>query len=231
MIMLQSAVATLVLKVQGHSFEIQAGQTFTLGRHRTNQLVLKDSQASRFHARISWREGSPLLEDLGSTNGTFLDGRRLQGPTALRPNQRVLIGSFRMEFDMVEAAAPPLLPPSGDLEAFDAWMAQEFSGRFTRRLTLQRLLLDLEADAKTGRLEFTFGVRKATLNFELGQIVGASHLEQRGREAVAAILRASIGDYRFVPEFGEPERGDLDLSVRELLCGRSAAPTTDRVKR
>ncbi|HEY3253023.1 MAG TPA: FHA domain-containing protein, partial [Polyangiaceae bacterium] len=50
---------------------------FTMGRHATNQLPIDDDSISRFHARFVCEEGKYFVEDLGSRNGTFLQGKRI----------------------------------------------------------------------------------------------------------------------------------------------------------
>ncbi len=65
----------------------QPGQTFmvdrdqlTLGRDPSNEIVISDPQVSRQHARITRQGKLVVIEDLGSTNGTFVNGIRLAGP-------------------------------------------------------------------------------------------------------------------------------------------------------
>ncbi|WP_380283664.1 FHA domain-containing protein [Kitasatospora purpeofusca] len=53
-------------------------------------------QLSRRHARLRWIDGALHVEDLGSTNGTFVDGRRITGPTPIGPGQRL---RFAMDVD------------------------------------------------------------------------------------------------------------------------------------
>lgn len=57
--------------------------TVTIGREPINDIVMNDPEVSRRHTRISYRDGQFLAEDLGSTNGTFINGRRLTGPSPL----------------------------------------------------------------------------------------------------------------------------------------------------
>ncbi|HJX40974.1 MAG TPA: FHA domain-containing protein [Anaerolineales bacterium] len=75
------------------SYEI--GKALSLGREADNQIQLADERASRHHARIErMGEGFRIL-DLGSSNGTFLNGVRLAGPTPLDPGDQVQIGDVR----------------------------------------------------------------------------------------------------------------------------------------
>jgi ABC-type multidrug transport system ATPase subunit/pSer/pThr/pTyr-binding forkhead associated (FHA) protein len=74
------------------------GQTVSLGRAADNSVVLESASVSRHHARIDWVQGQPQLTDLGSANGTFVNGARLEAnvPTRLTPADRIMIVDFEM---------------------------------------------------------------------------------------------------------------------------------------
>jgi hypothetical protein len=73
----------------------EIGKVLSLGREADNQIQLADERASRHHARIERTgEGFRIL-DLGSSNGTLLNGVRLAGPTPLDPGDQVQIGDVR----------------------------------------------------------------------------------------------------------------------------------------
>ena len=67
----------------------------TLGRTQDCEIVVNSSEASRKHARISLDDGKLTLEDLGSTNGTFLNGRQLRKAEALGGGDIIVIGQVR----------------------------------------------------------------------------------------------------------------------------------------
>lgn len=83
--------------------EGQAGLDFTvtdatvLGRSDEADIVLDDPYASEFHLRLVASEGGLTLHDLGSTNGTYLNGRRVTAPTELRRGDAVQVGKTVME--------------------------------------------------------------------------------------------------------------------------------------
>lgn len=83
--MAASASVTLVMR-QGprpnQTFELMK-DVYTVGREAGNDLTIEDSQISRHHARLSRQDNSYLVEDLGSTNGTFVNGRRVTGSVLL----------------------------------------------------------------------------------------------------------------------------------------------------
>ncbi len=72
-------------------------QTILIGRADDSTLVLTDDFASSRHARLTQRDGTWYVEDLGSTNGTYLDQQRVQGPLAVAPGQPIRIGATVIE--------------------------------------------------------------------------------------------------------------------------------------
>lgn len=64
----------------------------TLGRDITNDIVINDPEVSRHHLRMTRGAGGFTFEDLGSTNGTFVNGQRLTGSRALRPGDMIGLG-------------------------------------------------------------------------------------------------------------------------------------------
>jgi hypothetical protein len=72
--------------------------TLQVGRAEACQVRLSDTYASSFHARIYSRDGSWYVEDLGSTNGTYLNQRRITSPAELRAGDRVRIGKTTLDF-------------------------------------------------------------------------------------------------------------------------------------
>ncbi len=68
------------------------GDQLTIGRDSTNGVAINDAEISRKHARLMFQGGKYVLEDLGSTNGTFVNGQRLAGPVVLKPGDVVSLG-------------------------------------------------------------------------------------------------------------------------------------------
>lgn len=76
-----------------------------LGRLEGSDVVLLDPLVSRHHAVIRWTPAGYQIEDLGSANGTHVQGRRITGRTSLTPGQTIRLGNTEMRFD-VYASAP-----------------------------------------------------------------------------------------------------------------------------
>jgi pSer/pThr/pTyr-binding forkhead associated (FHA) protein len=68
-----------------------------IGRAPACTLVLDDDYSSSRHARLFAEDGQWYVEDLGSTNGTFLDDQKVTSPVAVRPGGRVRIGQSVLE--------------------------------------------------------------------------------------------------------------------------------------
>src|SRR5438105_7200328 len=105
----QSASSTprLILKgLTGDVTEYPLGANNVLGRSTTASVRLADREVSRKHSQID-REGEQyVLRDLGSSNGTFINGKRIFAPTELKDGDEVVIGTSKMEFRLAMGAKP-----------------------------------------------------------------------------------------------------------------------------
>lgn len=72
----------------------------TLGRSRQCDIVLNDPNVSRQHAEIRPRGGSWVLIDLGSTNGSLLNGQRIEGAEVIRPGDQIELGTSAITFEL-----------------------------------------------------------------------------------------------------------------------------------
>ena len=81
----------------GSAYDLSAGAL--LGRGDQADIVLEDSFASSRHARLVPHGDVIVLEDLGSTNGTYLNDEPLSGPQPLHPGDRVRIGDTSFTFE------------------------------------------------------------------------------------------------------------------------------------
>ncbi len=71
--------------------------TVTIGRSPRSTLVIEDDYCSSRHARIYLEDGTWMVEDLGSTNGTFLDDGKLTEPEEFAPGSRLTLGATTLE--------------------------------------------------------------------------------------------------------------------------------------
>lgn len=91
----------VVERAPGHSpgmiYDIDDGAV--LGRGEAAEIRLDDPFASARHARVSRQAGAVVLEDLGSTNGTYLNEELLHGPAPLHHGDRVRIGDSEFSYE------------------------------------------------------------------------------------------------------------------------------------
>ncbi|HEX8996013.1 MAG TPA: PrsW family glutamic-type intramembrane protease [Ktedonobacterales bacterium] len=69
-----------------------------IGKLTTNDIMITDPYASRIHASIRWTPQGYVVEDLRSTNGTYVNGQRITGPVLLQPGQVIRIGQTELTF-------------------------------------------------------------------------------------------------------------------------------------
>lgn len=91
----------------------------TIGRSARNDLVIEDPSLSRGHARLEIQGDGFVLEDLGSLNGSFINGHAVHGRQPVRPNDRLQLGNVVLELDpgrpsgvVIEGRAQDLKGPS-----------------------------------------------------------------------------------------------------------------------
>ncbi|MEZ5137550.1 MAG: FHA domain-containing protein [Acidimicrobiales bacterium] len=82
-------------ELRGRTFPL--GDEVTVGRAAGCGVTLDDTYASQLHARVFSREGQLFVEDLGSTNGTYLNRQKVQGPQAMRRGDRLQVGNTVLE--------------------------------------------------------------------------------------------------------------------------------------
>ncbi|OJH35033.1 FHA domain-containing protein [Cystobacter ferrugineus] len=97
---------TLVIRhPDGSESEHELSGELKVGRQEgTNDLVLAEGGVSRRHARFFEEDGAVMVEDVGSANGTFVDGQRITGPTALTSRSEVVLGDYALK---LKASARP----------------------------------------------------------------------------------------------------------------------------
>jgi len=80
-------------------YALVRGQHLTVGRNQENDIVIDNPAVSGCHARIESVASSFILRDLDSTNGIFVNKKRIQGQHALQHNDIVLIGKHELVYD------------------------------------------------------------------------------------------------------------------------------------
>lgn len=132
-------------------------RAITIGRDKECDIAISDSKVSRQHLRIGFEAGQVLLEDLGSTNGTFVNGERVMGPTILKNGDQVHISpSTLFNFALGKEADLMFHDVMRQMANFDAVtgvcnkhifekrFAEEFSFASRKDLPLSLLMIDID---------------------------------------------------------------------------------------
>jgi pSer/pThr/pTyr-binding forkhead associated (FHA) protein/NADPH-dependent 2,4-dienoyl-CoA reductase/sulfur reductase-like enzyme len=144
-------ITDALLQKDGASIPLKS--IMRIGRLPENDLALDDLGVSGHHAQIRWQSSAFVLEDLGSRNGTFLDGSRMRAPTPLGDGALIQVGATQLRFVVASSEKSSLtstgLPeaPMPTAQPSDpAWGALQIG---ERRIVLQMSSLNLGRDAQT----------------------------------------------------------------------------------
>lgn len=104
----------------GKTFLLE-GDVLTIGREASNPIAINDAEISRKHSQLVLQGGKYVLTDLGSTNGTFVNGQRLTGQHVLQPGEVISLGEqISLLFEAISvidpnatmlSANPPVMAP------------------------------------------------------------------------------------------------------------------------
>jgi putative peptide zinc metalloprotease protein len=206
--------------VLGDQTHVPLVRELTIGRAPGNAVQLSDPAVSRLHARISPANGhgGPVIEDAGSSYGTWVDGRRVDGPFVLRDGARITLGDQELVVerrrDDAEAGRTVLVPPGASLVIPSSGESQLLGAypRLRSGYALKRLAASegerrwVLKDLVGGRL-----VRLADGDADLLQFVDGRHsLDDLTHEAEERF--GSRGPARLARLLG-------DLGARGLLAG------------
>ena len=192
-----------------------------IGRHPDCELNLRMDDVSRRHAEVRFEDGRYHVCDLGSTNGTFVNGVKVDGSAALSPGDRIEIGENSVTFCEIGGGAAVF--PQHDLDArtvifdrpSDIVAEAELRGEL-REIPCAPLFQLLEMNRSTGRLDVQTADGAASVWFESGHPVHALSDKHAGFDALLELVGLREG--RFVLSAGEmaPEK-TVQASVTEVL--------------
>jgi pSer/pThr/pTyr-binding forkhead associated (FHA) protein len=194
--------------------------TVVVGRSRTCDLRLPTGDASRRHAEIVPVTGGFVVRDLGSTNGTFVNGEPV-GERQLRPGDRIRIGSNIIIFCQVDASLDAGITAGEDKTVlFEQPVADETFAGDLAEIPPYAVLQILELGSKTGLLEVDAELGVGHLWLASGTPVHAETKNQSGFDAAISIANSSSGRFAFAPGRESPEV-TITASVTQLLLEAS----------
>jgi pSer/pThr/pTyr-binding forkhead associated (FHA) protein len=200
------------------------GNSTAIGRHSSCEFVLRKDDVSRRHAEVFFEGGTFRLRDLGSTNGSFLNGEKVEGSGALSAGDKIEIGSSIILFCQVDGDVgmiddEPNAAKTMIAERLPAATSEAFQGDLSE-IPADALLQLLEMGRKTGLLELTSPDGKGRIWIEQGYPIHAETEKALGFDAALAIVLNQQGRFRFDPQSSTAER-TITASVTELLLEAS----------
>jgi pSer/pThr/pTyr-binding forkhead associated (FHA) protein len=208
-------------KYQGGEFPLPASSEIVVGRSSDLDMVLVEDMVSRRHAKISVNGDTVTIQDLGSTNGTFVNGERVEKMT-LTDGDRVLIGTSIIKLVTTDGPPAPASQPRKRLEEVAAGrrtnQVRSMSGAIDE-VPLPDLLQLFGSSRKTGMLVIKTDTDTGKVFLETGRIVSASINDSDALTAEKAVHR--ILAWRHGTFYMEPLE-KLDLPVRIELSTEAA---------
>ena len=214
-------------KYQGGEYPLAEGQEIVIGRSSELDMVLVEEMVSRKHARIALSDGTISIEDLGSTNGTFVNGEKVQQGT-LREGDRVLIGTNILKV----VAAPQDAQARANLKAMAVGRvtAKQQGPRVTEEaprmsgnleeIPLPDLLQLFGTSRKAGVLVLRSIGREGRIYLNDGRIRFAEFEGQSGVPPLKALYRMlgwQTGLFALDPPDTREIEGSIDVSAQEVL--------------
>jgi predicted component of type VI protein secretion system len=189
-----------------------------LGRSRECEVRLPDADTSRRHAKIVCSGGRFVLHDLGSTNGTFVNGERIE-QRELAPGDRLQIGANAVTFCQVSGG---LDQPDDHAQTvlFERSLGGEVFHGDLAEIPPFALLQLLEMGRKTGLLRIDSDTMPGKLWLRAGDPIHAETKGQVGFDAAVALVHATAGRFAFEPNAAPPEP-TIEASVTHLLLEAS----------
>ncbi len=202
---------------------VEPGRDVILGRSPECTLALPSGQASRRHAAVCREADRVLIRDLGSTNGTFVNGEKVQGERELSSGDRIDIGGTCVTFWNVGRGAAAPVRADLTVVAFQhepsTAVADALAGDLAQ-IPLFAVLQMLEMGAQTGLLTVTVNEAPQRLWLDTGRLVHAETEKLSGWEAAVAVAQALFGRFEFQTGEAPPSRS-IDAGVIELVLEAS----------
>ncbi|HKU39462.1 MAG TPA: DUF4388 domain-containing protein [Polyangiales bacterium] len=179
-------------KYQGGEFPLPPNTEIIVGRSSDLDMVLVEDMVSRRHAKIVVNADQVTIQDLGSTNGTFVNGERVKRAT-LNDGDRVLIGTSIIKLVTADAALPPSSPPGKKMTEVAANnrrtnQARSMSGAIDE-VPLPDLLQLFGSSRKTGVLVVKTDTDTGKVCLEKGVIVSATINDQEQLPSEKCVYR------------------------------------------
>jgi pSer/pThr/pTyr-binding forkhead associated (FHA) protein len=218
-------------KYQGGEFPLRMNREIIIGRSSDLDMVLVEDMVSRKHAKISTTDGEVYIQDLGSTNGTFVNGEKVSR-SRLQEGDRILVGTSIIKMVSVDPASYSEQSEAEARRRLEAGASrQQTSGRpmsgVIEEIPLPDLLQLLSTSRKSGVLTVSTTNAVGRLYLRQGQIYFAAINDDFGVSPHKAIYRMLTwtngtfelepgGEIRVMEELKESTEALLMEGMRQL---------------
>jgi hypothetical protein len=215
----QLALRFISGKYQGGEYPLGEAKEIIVGRSSDLDMVLVEDMVSRRHARIACDPSGIVIEDLGSTNGTFVNGEKIKR-AVLKEGDRVLIGTSILKVVATDGSHPPARGPSQDASfGGRSGQTRSMSGSI-EEIPLPDLLQLFGSSKKSGVLVVRSeeDVGKIYLRKGIVYFASINDLEDvPPLKSVFRVLTWTQGTFDLDPPDERTLPGEINASVQELL--------------
>jgi pSer/pThr/pTyr-binding forkhead associated (FHA) protein len=211
-------------KYQGGEFPLKGDKQLIIGRSSELDIVLVEDMVSRKHAKITLSAGKITIEDLGSTNGTFVNGEKVKS-SRLKEGDRILVGTSILKLVKAGANAPELSDAQvkQNLEQVAAVQSQRqtktaMTGKI-EEVPLPDLLQLFHTSKKNGVLVVN-GEQEAKIFLRQGKVYYAvinDNHDLGPQKSFNRIISWETGEFELQPPSNEEFMTELDESTEHLL--------------
>jgi pSer/pThr/pTyr-binding forkhead associated (FHA) protein len=211
-------------KYQGGEFPLRMNREIIIGRSSDLDMVLVEDMVSRRHAKITTTDADIFIQDMGSTNGTFVNGEKIAGRARLTEGDRILVGTSIIKVVGVDAdiASQSEAEARRRLEA--GAQRQSTSGRpmsgVIEEIPLPDLLQLLSTSRKSGVLTIVTPGQVGKIYLRKGQLYFAAINDDFAvspQKAIYRMLTWTTGTFELEPSVEMQVMEEIQESTEALL--------------
>lgn len=208
-----------LVTVEGQRIRLQRGHSYTLGRGRKSDVVLKDRACSRVHARLNVDRGGRVLvlEDLHSRNGTFLDGNLVLGSRRVSEGGRIRVGGTTFLARLRDADEDEeRFAETGTMGFEEGFAVPDLEAGELGEVGLIEILTRLLIDRRDVTLHVALASEEAIVEVRQGEVQAASCAGLTGFNALVKLGRQPSGIF-WLTENAAPIERDVGERPDRLL--------------
>jgi pSer/pThr/pTyr-binding forkhead associated (FHA) protein len=212
-------------KYQGGEFPLKSDKQVIIGRSSELDMVLVEDMVSRKHAKITWQTGKLNIEDLGSTNGTFVNGEKILKPSRIKEGDRILIGTSILK--LIKAGANADAMSDAQVKQNLEQVAIQQSAKQTKTAMTGKLdevplpdLLQLFYTSKKNGVLVVTNEREAKIFLRQGKVYYAvidENHELGPQKSFNRVVTWEHGEFELRPPDPQEFMVELDSSTEALL--------------